>query len=406
MHYAGRIALLCPWHFIMLIKSKVFVPQSDPRLKAGDEAERQMAFLLDRRFEDRDDVFVLHDLRIQKGKHAFQIDHLVVTRYGIALIESKSIHSKVSITRHDERREHWSREFRGREEGIPSPVRQVQEQARLLREYLRENADQILGKMLGLVQKGFRYCPFDTYVGVSTSAVFSLARGTPLPEHVFKADEVAPEIDRQLEARARGDSLLKLNPLAEVQWAVSRAEALATARFLLAHDTPRARAVPQDAPPSAAEVVAPAAPVIAPSEPATPQPGSLCPTCGTHPLAVAAAGPVKADGSRDRYLACLGNRDGSCTWKIPFEVTRVAETPAEYVVAGKPVGPSEEIEAPLQRGATAPQYFCFDCRVSIPKEVAKFCWDRRERFGGKAYCRSCQSKFKGRRGAAADASAS
>ena len=102
----------------MLIKSKVFVPQSDPRLKAGDEAERQMAFLLDRRFEDRDDVFVLHDLRIQKGKYAFQIDHLVVTRYGIALIESKSIHSTVSITRHDEKREHWSRTFRGREEGI------------------------------------------------------------------------------------------------------------------------------------------------------------------------------------------------------------------------------------------------------------------------------------------------
>jgi len=272
MHYAGRIALLCPWHFIMLIKSKVFVPQSDPRLKAGDEAERQMAFLLDRRFEDRDDVFVLHDLRIQKGKYAFQIDHLVVTRYGIALIESKSIHSKVSITRHDERREHWSREFRGREEGIPSPVRQVQEQARLLREYLRENADQILGKMLGLLQKGFRYCPFDTYVGVSTSAVFKLARGTRLPEHVYKADEVAPEIDQQLQARAKGDSLLKLNPLAEVQWAISKAEALATARFLLAHDSPRARGVPQDVAQPAAEVAAPAAPAIGACHAAARQP--------------------------------------------------------------------------------------------------------------------------------------
>ena len=157
---------------------------------------------------------------------AFQIDHLVVTRYGIALIESKSIHSKVSITRHDERREHWSREFRGREEGIPSPVRQVQEQARLLREYLRENAGQVLGKLLGLLQKGFGYCPFDTYVGVSTSAVFKLARGTRLPEHVYKADEVAPEIDLQLQARAKGDSLLKL---AEAPWSMSKAEALATA---------------------------------------------------------------------------------------------------------------------------------------------------------------------------------
>ena len=381
----------------MLIKSKVFAPQSDPRLKAGDEAERQMAFLLDRRFEERDDVFLLHDLRIQKGRHAFQIDHLVVTRYGIALIESKSIHSKVSIIRHDERREHWSRAFRGREEGIPSPVRQVQEQARLLQDYLRENAELILGKLLGLLQKGFGYCPFDTYVGVSTSAVFSLSKGTPLPEHVFKADEVAPEIDCQLKAREKQGSFLNLNPLTALPWDMSRDEALATARFLMRHHTPRVPAVaPEAVAPPAADVVA--APAAAPA-PATPQPGSLCPACGTQALAVATAGPVTADGSRDRYLACLGNRDGSCTWKIPFEPPRVAEAPAAYVPESTPAAPDEG-RAPAQPATAGPRYFCFDCRVAIAKEVARFCWDRKERFGGKAYCRSCQAKFKSPRGAA------
>ena len=379
---------------MMLIKSKVFEPQSDPRLKAGDEAERQMAFLLDRRFEERDDVFLLHDLRIQKGRHAFQIDHLVVTRYGIALIESKSIHSKVSITRHDARREHWSREFRGREEGIPSPVRQVQEQARLLQEYLRENAELILGKLLGLLQKGFGYCPFDTYVGVSTSAVFSLSKGTPLPEHVFKADEVAPEIDRQLKDRGSRDTFLKLNPLAEMPWVISWEEALSTARFLLAHNAPRVRAAaPEVVPVPVADVVE------APAVPATLQPGSPCPACGTQALAVATAGLARADGGRDRYLACLGNRDGSCTWKIPFEAPRVAEAPATYEAESKPAAPDEA--GPLaQPGTAGPRYFCFDCRVAIAKEVARFCWDRKERFGGTAYCRSCQLKFKGRRGAA------
>lgn len=378
----------------MLIKSKVFEPQSDPRLKAGDEAERQMAFLLDRRFEERDDVFLLHDLRIQKGRHAFQIDHLVITRYGIALIESKSIHSKVSITRHDARREHWSREFRGREEGIPSPVRQVQEQARLLQDYLRENAELILGKLLGLLQKGFGYCPFDTYVGVSTSAVFNLSRGTPLPEHVFKADEVAPEIDRQLKERGSRDTFLKLNPLAEMPWAMSREEALSTARFLLVHNAPRVRAAPPEVVPLPVADVA-----EAPAVPATPQPGSLCPACGTQALAVAAAGPVRADGGRDRYLACLGNRDGSCTWKIPFEASRVAEAPAKYAAESKPVRPEEAV-LPAQPGTAGTRYFCFDCRVAIEKDVARFCWDRKERFGGKAYCRSCQVKFRSRRGAA------
>lgn len=104
-------------------------------------------------------MILLHDLRSQKGKHAFQIDHLVVTRYGIALIESNSIHRKVSITRHDERREHWSRKFRSRDEGIPSLVRQVQEHARLVQAYLcaictkGRDVEQILK---GLVLQPFR----------------------------------------------------------------------------------------------------------------------------------------------------------------------------------------------------------------------------------------------------------
>lgn len=38
-------------------------------------------------------------------------------------------------------------------------------------------------------------------------------------------------------------------------------------------------------------------------------------------------------------------------------------------------------------------YFCAACQSTIAEVVAKFCWNSRSRFGGKAYCRSCQSKF-------------
>jgi hypothetical protein len=77
----------------------------------------------------------------------------------------------------------------------------------------------------------------------------------------------------------------------------------------------------------------------------------------------------------------------------------VAEAPAKYAAESKPVRP-EEAGPPAQSGKAGPRYFCFDCRVAIEKDVARFCWDRKERFGGKAYCRSCQLKFKSRRGAA------
>lgn len=38
-------------------------------------------------------------------------------------------------------------------------------------------------------------------------------------------------------------------------------------------------------------------------------------------------------------------------------------------------------------------YFCASCQSNIAEVVAKFCWNNKIRFGGKAYCRQCQSKF-------------
>lgn len=389
----------------MLLKKKAFEPTSDFRLRAGNEAEKQMAFQLDRRFEDADDVFLIHDLRIEHGHHAFQIDHLVVNRYGISLVESKSIHTKVTITRHDERREHWSREFNGKEEGIPSPVRQVQEQARLLQEFLIDNREQILGKLLFVLQKGYGNCPFDTYVGVSTSAIFNLSPGTPLPKHVYKADEVAPEIARILKERKKSDTLLNLNPLAPLPWEMSLEEARKTAEFLLANNRPLA--AKRDAP----RIEAPARsfyggtdhPIPRVEMPRAPyKRGDTCPSCGKLPVALATGGPAKADGSREKYWACVGNRDHSCTWKVACE--EPAQMPARAVEAFAPTPlvppvPPAPQPAALQAVAvepppgSSPGYFCFACRSAIPREVGKFCWDHPKRFGGKAYCRSCQARF-------------
>jgi hypothetical protein len=36
------------------------------------------------------------------------------------------------------------------------------------------------------------------------------------------------------------------------------------------------------------------------------------------------------------------------------------------------------------------KYYCFKCRKSISKEVAKSCWEDKSKFGGKAYCIDCQ----------------
>jgi hypothetical protein len=39
------------------------------------------------------------------------------------------------------------------------------------------------------------------------------------------------------------------------------------------------------------------------------------------------------------------------------------------------------------------RYFCASCKSAIATVVAKYCWNNKARFGGKAYCRGCQSKI-------------
>ena len=42
---------------------------------------------------------------------------------------------------------------------------------------------------------------------------------------------------------------------------------------------------------------------------------------------------------------------------------------------------------------TAQNYWCASCKAKITSEVAKFCWNNKSKFGGRAYCKSCQKSY-------------
>lgn len=46
--------------------------------------------------------------------------------------------------------------------------------------------------------------------------------------------------------------------------------------------------------------------------------------------------------------------------------------------------------ASTQKNKDDPQYYCANCKKPIPQVVAKYCWNNRSRFDGRAYCRPCQ----------------
>lgn len=53
----------------------------------------------------------------------------------------------------------------------------------------------------------------------------------------------------------------------------------------------------------------------------------------------------------------------------------------------QPLNPNQD------KGKENGRYFCAACSKTIAEVVAKFCWNNKSRFGGKAYCRPCQNKF-------------
>ncbi|WP_161883381.1 nuclease-related domain-containing protein [Deinococcus alpinitundrae] len=172
----------------MIVKTHDAQPTQDKFQRAGDEAEKQMAFYLKRAFGENPDVHVFHNLRFEHGGDVAQIDHLVFHRSGFIIIESKSVTSTVRINE----REEWSRQWNGEWRGMPSPILQARRQADLLRSFLQAHKEELRGKvLLGLKQATFAAFMIDVVVAISDQGVVQHQGALP---DVRKADQVPDRI--------------------------------------------------------------------------------------------------------------------------------------------------------------------------------------------------------------------
>ncbi|MFY9259175.1 MAG: nuclease-related domain-containing protein [Gallionella sp.] len=280
----------------MILKEKKFKSQSDPKLESGDKAEKQMAFYLQRAFGKTKDIFVLNDLRIVHEGDTAQIDHLLVTRYGLFIVESKSVYGTVAFNEYGE----WMRIFgNGEKIGMPSPIKQAEEQGKIIKAYLRENTEKLLGKALfGKVQKGFRFCPISVRVAISDDGV--IERGLE-ESRVQKAQVIAESISKELKKLKSAASLFSLST--DIPWEMELEEFSKVANALFIAHRPLAQGnqpentevdasksipvaiVPNDASPS---VVLPSLKV-----------GDSCPRCKKGQLVHKDGVPGKSD-----FLAC------------------------------------------------------------------------------------------------------
>lgn len=171
---------------------------SHPTRQAGLRAERQMAFYLRRAFASSADHAVLNNLRIETGADVAQIDHLVVSRWGLVIIESKSVATKVRVNARDE----WMRLVSGSWRGMPSPILQATRQKDFLRDFLNANKTTLLGRIVLVGQKSFRNFSMDVMVAISDHGIIDRVDGAD-PKEVFKADQIPARIAELLETRRR-----------------------------------------------------------------------------------------------------------------------------------------------------------------------------------------------------------
>ncbi len=155
--------------FTLILKDKKIKNKSENiKQAAGDRQEQDVAYYLGREFKYDKDVFVLNDLRFEKDGDVAQIDHLILYKYGFVIIESKSIYGEVRVNESGE----WSRSYKNEWIGMKSPIQQAKLQMQLLRKVLNDNAENLLGKIFGSVQKYFGGRQWDKLCAISSSAIF------------------------------------------------------------------------------------------------------------------------------------------------------------------------------------------------------------------------------------------
>jgi hypothetical protein len=243
----------------MIAKSYTVAPaSSDPRVQAGHEAERQVAFYLHRAFATVAEVQVLNGLRLVDPQQpefdgrpgVCQIDHLILHRFGAFIIESKSVHGTVEVrgTPSDPNADEWVRIWRGERQGIASPLRQAQRQGEYLRQFLQPRRESLLGHVGGIAgrivraingtdQRGFRSMPIQTLVAFSDTAIIKRIGGWKEPQVPFrsaiaKADTIADIVRAEMTAHRKATGLMAQPQGAYGQWDMLESEVPRVAAFL------------------------------------------------------------------------------------------------------------------------------------------------------------------------------
>lgn len=100
---------------------------------AGMRGEADASYYLDQEFRHREDVVVIHDLRIEEEGDIAQIDHIVINRRRQAIVlETKALKAEISCNDEGE----WEAVYGKQKYSIASPLEQCKRHSAVLRRWL------------------------------------------------------------------------------------------------------------------------------------------------------------------------------------------------------------------------------------------------------------------------------
>ena len=215
----------------MILKELDRIETNDKFEQAGYYAESQLAFYLKREFKDDPQFLIFNNLRLEKAGDVCQIDHLVLHKYGMVIVESKSVTTRVAVNELGE----WRRQFNNIWQGIPSPILQAQRQGKFLKGYLEDHVETLLNKILFGRQAHFTKMPIDVLVAISDSGIIDRPKNDKL-DIVCKADQISDKLKSiELEYRKRNNPF-SLSP--EIAYELSKDSMSRISQFLLTQHKP------------------------------------------------------------------------------------------------------------------------------------------------------------------------
>jgi hypothetical protein len=209
--------------------------------RAGRAAEEQMAHYLRRAYAQADRVSVYNGLRFELDGEVAQIDHLVLHSYGLIIVESKSVSTRVGVNHRGE----WARWYKGQWQGMRSPLLQAERQAKFLQGFMKHHKAPQRRKFDSLVGGGTTI-PIDIIIAVSDDGIIERPPGFA-ENTVIKADQVTGRIDGIIAAYRKDDGLLSLKLSSPFMF--FKQEYLGMAEFFLQQHVPRSATVASPARP-------------------------------------------------------------------------------------------------------------------------------------------------------------